>query len=112
MVPPFESSSNNQHKAELEYEQTIEKEGNTYFSKINTAKELADVAYSDYDCFTAVSYDDAIDQVLLVALPGLTEPPTSLRRVIDSSRFEIDDEQVTGRNRWIALVSSAENTTL
>ena len=53
------------------------------------------------------SYDAGLDQLLIVGQPGRAEPPAALREVLATGHFEIQDEQVTGRTRWVAIVNPA-----
>lgn len=53
------------------------------------------------------SYNAGIGQLLLVGQPGRPEPPVALREMLGCEQFEVQDQQATGRDRWIALVNNA-----
>jgi|AntDeeMetagen134_2_1112570.scaffolds.fasta_scaffold00268_2 hypothetical protein len=54
------------------------------------------------------SYDADLDQLLVVGQPGKPEPPAALREVLVTEHFEIQDQQATGRSRWVAIVNPAD----
>ena len=51
------------------------------------------------------SFDARLDQLLVTGTPGRAEPPVALREILGSKHFEVQDEQVTGRKRWVAIVN-------
>jgi hypothetical protein len=54
------------------------------------------------------AYNAGIGQLLLVGQPGKPEPPAALREMLGCKQFEVQGQQVTGRDRWIALVNRAD----
>ena len=54
------------------------------------------------------SYHSSLDQLLVVGQPERPEPPAALREVLGSDQFEMQDQQVTGRAQWVAIVNAAD----
>lgn len=77
------------------------------FEEPTTVRALAQYVESEHPDLSP-SYHGGLDQLLVVGQPGKPEPPTALREILGRGHFAIQDEQVTGRSRWVAIINPAD----
>ena len=70
-----------------------------------TVRGLSEYVEAEHPELTP-DYDASRDQLLIVGQPGNPEASAALREVLATQRFAIQDEQATGRARWVAIVNA------